>query len=121
MPQFQQHDLEALARRIVRMTDRQVVTALALPDDEIDAVRVRTPQYAPVRGPTPVILWNHVDGGWPAPDRSTSAHALSHALLSRTGGWPDPGKRCSSALKGQRRLRPRARPMPLIRHEVRLS
>lgn len=64
LPRFQSQDETLLARRLARMTDRQVAAVLAMANEEFHAdPPAPTPQYAPATDPTPVILWNHVDGG----------------------------------------------------------
>ncbi|MGW8366130.1 hypothetical protein ACWGK1_36995 [Streptomyces wedmorensis] len=63
LPRFRKNGPEVLARRIARMTDRQVAAVLAMADEELHAEPARIPQYAPATDDTPVILYHHVDGG----------------------------------------------------------
>jgi hypothetical protein len=56
-----------MARRLTKMSDRQVSAALAAVEEAIKAGTPiepdRTSKYAPPTGDKPVILWDHVDGG----------------------------------------------------------
>lgn len=66
MPRYQEkwpHDV--MARRIAKMTDKQVSAALAMSDEEIEAAaRAEPDRYAPPTDPTPVTLWDHADHRW---------------------------------------------------------
>ena len=54
----------AISRRIAKMTDQQVDSALARSDEDVAAARAKADddfRYAPPTDDTPVRLWEHVD------------------------------------------------------------
>ncbi|MFF8840518.1 hypothetical protein [Streptomyces sp. NPDC015130] len=65
VPRYREADEAFLARRVARMTDQQAAATLALSDAELleKSEPDRTPRYAPPTDDTPVILYDHVDGG----------------------------------------------------------